>query len=218
MPILWGYLLTYCYVFFLLGFSALLKKRWHIPCEATRKAVHIGCGFAWFIMAHCFGSTWHLIVPPLTFVILNYISYKKDIFPGMERDDKSSAGTVYYALSMTVMAAVTAFADERFLLPYGIALLCLSLGDGLAPIFGRITKGNRILYRSKTLYGSLSVFLISFLVIFAMSVGYRTGHDVFEITVTALLAALLELFGRKGRDNLLLPIGVSGLLYLFLFA
>lgn len=216
MPIFWGYLLTYLYVFFLLFLSTLLKNRFHVPGETTRKVVHIGCGFAWFIMSFFFQSTWHLIVPPLTFVFLNYLSYKKDTFSGMERADKSSLGTVYYALSMVVMASITAFLDERYLLPYGIALLCLSLGDGLAPIFGRMKKGNRLFFRSKTLYGSLAVLLASFLVILLMSLFYHAGYDIWEMLITSLLAALLELLGRRGGDNLLIPFGVSGLLYLFI--
>ena len=216
MPIFWGYLLTYLYVFFLLFLSALLKNRFHVSGETTRKVVHIGCGFAWFIMSFFFRSTWHLIVPPLTFVFLNYLSYKKDTFSGMERADKSSLGTVYYALSMVVMASITAFLDERYLLPYGIALLCLSLGDGLAPIFGRLRKGNRLIFRGKTLYGSLAVLHASFLVILLMSLFYHAGYDIWEVLITSLLAALLELLGRRGGDNLLIPFGVSGLLYLFI--
>ena len=222
--IFWGYLLTYAYVFFLLGLSTLLKYVFHAGSETTRKVVHIGCGFAWFIMAWFFGPTWHLLIPPVTFIILNYISYKKGTFSAMERAENPSLGTVYYPVSMTVMAAFTAFADRRFLLIYGIALLSLSLGDGFAPIFGSIKKGNRKLYGGKSLYGTLSVFILSFLtavllLLFPFPEAFFTPSLPVLLLAggaSALAAALLELFCKKGLDNIFMPLGMSAVLYLIL--
>jgi len=214
MHILAGYILTYLYVFFLLGVSALLKKIARTNSETTRKIVHIGCGFAWFIMSYFLGYTWHLLVPPITFIILNYISYKKDTFSGMEREDKSSMGTVFYPISMTVMAAFTVFIDNDFLPFYGIALMCLSLADGLAPIFGRIQKGNFRIINGKTFWGSMSVILITMIVIFIMSL-FTVSFTWWQILLAGVLSCLLELFGKKGFDNIYLPLGISFLLYGF---
>ena len=219
--IFWGYVLTYAYVFFLLGLSTLLKFAFHAGNETTRKVVHIGCGFAWFIMAWFFGPTWHLLIPPVTFIVLNYISYKKGTFSAMERAENPSLGTVYYPVSMTVMSAVAAFLDKRFLLIYGIALLSLSLGDGFAPIFGAIKKGNRKLYGGKSLYGTLSVFVLSMLtsvllLLFPFPEAYYTLSLPMILAASglgALAAALLELFSKKGLDNIFMPLGMSGVIY-----
>jgi len=214
MAVFLGYTLTYLYVFFLLGLSGCLKRFFKADSETTRKVVHIGCGFAWFIMAYFFRSSWHLLIPPITFVVLNYISYKKDTFSGMEREDKSSMGTVFYPVSMTIMAVFTVFIDSAFLNQYGIALLCLSLADGFAPIFGRIQKGNRKLINGKSLWGSLSVCLVTMAVVFLMSL-FTVSYTWWQILIAGILSSVLELFGKKGYDNISLPLGVSALLYLF---
>ena len=219
--VFWGYFLTYAYVFFLIGLSTLLQKVFHASNETTRKVVHIGCGFAWFIMAWFFGATWHLLIPPITFIVLNYISYKKGTFSAMERSENPSLGTVYYPISMTVMAAFAAFADRRFLLIYGIALLSLSLGDGFAPIFGAIKKGNRSLYGGKSLYGTLSVFVFSMLTAVLLLL-FQFPENVFTLSLPMILlagalgamaAALLELFSKKGLDNIFMPLGMSAVIY-----
>jgi len=214
MDIFLGYLFTYLYVFLLLGISALLKKVFHVNSEATRKVVHIGCGFSWFIMAYFFKTSWHLLIPPITFVILNYISYKKNTFSGMEREDKSSMGTVFYPISMTIMSAYTVFIDSSFLPYYGIALLCLSLSDGFAPIFGRIKTGNRKLINNKSFWGSLSVLLVTMAVICVMSL-LTVSFSWWQILLAGIFACILELIGKNGYDNIYLPLGISFLLYIF---
>jgi phytol kinase len=222
--VFWGYFLTYAYVFFLIGLSTLLKYAFHAKGETTRKVVHIGCCFAWFIMAWFFGPSWHLLIPPLTFIVLNFISYKKGTFSAMERSDNPSPGTVYYPVSMTVMSAFTVFADRRFLLLYGIALLSLSLGDGFAPIFGSIRKGNKPLYGGKSLYGTLSVFVFSMLtsvllLLFPFPEPFYTPSlpmILIASFVGATASALLELFSKKGLDNIFMPLGMSAALYLIL--
>ncbi|MBR4865306.1 MAG: hypothetical protein IKU11_01350 [Clostridia bacterium] len=213
MDIFLGYLFTYLYVFLLLGVSTFLKSKYKVEGEVTRKIVHIGCGFSWFIMSRFFGATIHLLIPPLTFVALNYISYKKDTFSGMERSDKSSMGTVFYPVSMAILSGYVVFVDDKMLLPYGVALLCLSLGDGLAPIFGKIQKGNLPLIDGKTLWGTLTVLATSFLVILAMSLLYSVDYTIRDMALAAVFACVLELFGKRGFDNIFIPLGVAFLLY-----
>ncbi len=217
MKIALGYILTFGWVFFILGLTMVLKKALHTGDEVSRKIVHISVAFAWIPMYLCFGVSWHLIVPPAVFIVLNYISYKKNLFSSMERSDdsKKSLGTVYYAVSMTVMAALSVWRPEC-LAPYGTGLFCMALGDGFAPVFGSIRKGNRSLFGARTLYGSLSVLVICLLVIYFMSTVFALPLAFGQILVTALAATVLELFGVRGFDNLTLPLGVFALLNLFL--
>lgn len=216
MRIALGYILTFGWVFLVLGLTLVLKKAIHAEDEVSRKIIHISVAFAWLPMYFCFGSTWHLLVPPAVFIVLNYISYKKNLFAAMERSDESkkSPGTVYYAVSMTVMALCTVL-HPACMVPYGIALFCMALGDGLAPIFGSIQKGNRCIFRSRTLYGSISVFLICLLVIAIMSTIFSLPLSFAGILLLAAAATLLELVGFHGLDNLSLPLGVFFLTVLF---
>jgi len=218
MTILWGYVLTFGWVFFILILSTVLKKAFGLQDEHSRKVVHVGVSFAWVPMYLCFGTTWHLLIPPFAFVILNYISYKKDIFAAMERQNKDSAslGTVYYPVSMMVMALFS-MADERFLIPFGIGMFCMAFGDGFAPIFGKIEKGNKRFCNGKrSLYGSLSVFALCFLVVLIMSLIFTASYRWYEMILIALTAMVMEFIGMKGFDNLTLPIGSCLIAWLLL--
>lgn len=216
MKIALGYLLTFGWVFLILGVTQLIKAKTRASDELSRKTVHVAVAFAWLPMFFCFGATWHLVVPPMVFTALNYASCKKNIFTAMERSDKSrqSYGTVYYALSMALMAAASAL-DGRFLLPYGTGLFCMALGDGFAPCFGAIRRGNRTLVKGRTLYGSVSVFLISLLVALVMSLAFSMPLAAWELLVIAAGATVFELLGARGLDNLTLPLGVCALTFAF---
>ncbi|MDD3164556.1 MAG: hypothetical protein PHS97_01710 [Oscillospiraceae bacterium] len=159
------------------------------------------------------------MIPPIAFIFMNYASYKLNIFASMERSadskDKASLGTVYYAVSMTVMAALSLL-DARYLLCYGMGMFCMAFGDGLAPCFGSIKKGNHpLMHGKRSVYGSCSVLVVTAIVILTMTLLYSMPLKWFEILILALAAALLELIGIDGHDNLTLPIGTSALAYLF---
>ena len=217
MRIFLGYLLTFGWVFLMLGLTMVLKKATNADAEVSRKIIHVSVAFAWIPMYLCFGTSWHLPVPTAVFILLNYISYKKNLFAAMERTDESkkSLGTVYYAISMTFMA-VCSVLRPACLIPYGVASFCMALGDGFAPMFGRIEKGNRTLLGSRTLYGSASVLVICFVGIVIMSTIFSLSLSLPQLLLTALAATLLELVGVRGLDNLTLPLGVFALLVLFL--
>ena len=118
-----GYIFTYLYIFLLIGLTSLIKNKG----ELSRKIIHIGVTFYYVIAYKYFGNTIHIIVPPITFIIINYISYKKTLFKSMERE--KSPGTIYYAISVFILALITYFKSEFY--PYfGIGLFIMGLGDG----------------------------------------------------------------------------------------
>ena len=215
MIIALGYILTFGWVFLVLGLTQVLKRTLRMADEASRKLVHIAVAFAWLPMYFCFGAGWHLLVPPAVMTALNYISYRTGLFSAMERADaaKQSPGTVYYALSMTVMALVSVL-RPGCLPAYGAALFSMALADGLAPVFGRIKKGNRPTLGGRTLYGSLCVYCVTLLVLAVMTTFFRLGLDWADLVIVAVAATALELVGVRGLDNLTLPLGVFALLAL----
>jgi phytol kinase len=156
--------------------------------------------------------------PAVYIIILNYVSYKKDIFSGMERErkDASSLGTVWYAVSMTVLAALSVL-DSRFLPAYGIGFFCMAFGDGLAPMFGGLKKGNFYIIKGKrSFYGSLSVFVASVIVCAIMTAVFTLPLTWYEIGAVGLAGAALEIAGLRGLDNLTVPIGTAVISWLFI--
>ena len=58
MKIALGYILTFGWVFLVLGLTLVLKRRTGADDELTRKIVHVGVAFAWVPMYFCFGASW----------------------------------------------------------------------------------------------------------------------------------------------------------------
>lgn len=198
-----GYIYTYLYIFIVLGIASLLYKKGN--GTYTRKIIHIGVSFFYIFFYKYFGTSIHIVIVPFTFIVLNYISYKKNILKSME--EESSPGTVYYALSSFIMALVTYFYPDFY--PYfGIGLFVMSLGDGLAPIVGKNIKSREI-YNGKTLAGSLTVIIVSLIVVIVFNKLFNLNYEIWKIIVIGLVSFGLELIGKKGLDNISLPLGVA---------
>lgn len=201
--ILKGYIFTYLYIFTIIGLSSLIYKKGN--GKYTRKIIYIGVAFFYIISYKYFGTTIHMIIPPLSFIILNYISYKKSIIKSME--ENNSPGTVYYALSVFILALITYFRND-FYPYYGIGLFTMALGDGIAPIISSFIKSKKI-YNDKTLAGSITVLIVSIIVGCIFNQFFILNFKIWEIIIIGIISSLLELLGKKGIDNLTLPLGVS---------
>ena len=206
------YLLTILYVLAILGLCGVLKNKNIISEEGSRKIVHILVSFAYVFMYKMICTSIHLIIIPCLFVILNYISYKKNLFKGMELDSRKSLGTVYYPLSMVVMATITYF-NHSFYPYYGIGLFTMAFADGIAPLIAQKIKSKKIIFDNRTISGSITVFIISLIVLMIFKNIFSISYSFIEIILLAVISTVLEFFGGK-IDNLVLPIGISLLSYM----
>ncbi|MBQ4066127.1 MAG: hypothetical protein IJD22_00655 [Clostridia bacterium] len=214
--ILSGYLLAYAYLFGVILFIGALQKIFRFDVEISRKVIHFLIGFVWLILYRYHAGTWHFLVVPVSFVIINYASYKLKIFKMFEREDeKNHYGTVFYAISMTAMSALSLVWPET-LIPYGIAVFCLSFGDAAAALCGGyIKKGNIKITREKSLFGTLGAIVFSIVGILLFMLILPAPLQLWQIIVLGVAAGLLELVGH-GLDNFSLPFGVVLLSTLFL--
>ena len=208
-----GYLLslgygTVCLLFaFLLGRVGLEKR-------ITRKTVHILIGFEWVILYHFHGASVHFLAVCLAFLLLLVVAYKKNLLKMISSAGDNAPGTVYYAVSMSVMAAVSIF-EPRFILPFGVAVFATSFGDGFAGLLGQlISKNNPKIFKEKTLVGALANFAFSscsalvFMLVFP-----EMNLELYHCLLIGLLAMGVELISVLGLDNILLPLSVSAFTY-----
>jgi phytol kinase len=205
-----GYLLIYSYLALILFISYILDKKFKVKKILTRKFVHISVSFYYVISYYFFGNSLNIIIPPLTFIILNIYSYKYKLFSGME-DNSESLGTIYYPLSAFIMSLITYFYHD-FYSAYGIGLFCMAFADGLAPIIANKIKSKKI-YNDKTISGSIGIMIISLIVILIFNILFKMNFSLIEMITISILSGILELLGKKGTDNLLLPLGLSLITY-----
>ena len=201
-------IIGFLYVFAVLGAATLLEKLNVFSDEGNRKFIHIGVSNWWLLAMVLFDQTWLAMIAPLTFIVLNFLSYRFNLLSAMERDTKSSndLGTVYYAISLSI---ITYFAFEMNALEAGaVAILTMGYGDGLSAVLGQ-KLGKFKLYKNKSLIGALTVFIVTLI----LGLIWFSAMWYWMIAL-ALLAMLIELFTPKGLDNLSLPLIVFLILVL----
>lgn len=204
--ILKGYLIAFAYGIFCLLLSAVVYKL-GLPKVFTRKIVHILVGFEWVILYKFHGATYHFLIVCLAFLALLIVVAKKDLMPMISSDSDNAPGTVYYAVSMSIMAFVCLFLPS-FMIPFGIAVFCTSFGDGFAAIIGQaIRKYNPNVYKNKSLFGTLANLVLCALTVIAFDRIFDLDLGILSAFLIAVFAVELEMFTGRGLDNITLPLG-----------
>lgn len=195
---------------------SLILYKLGVPKRITRKVVHILVGFEWFILYHFFGAGWHFLSVCIFFLLLLIIAYWKNLMPMISSDGENAPGTIYYAVAMSGVAILGCFVPD-VMLPFGIGIMCTSVGDGLAGVVGSsITRFNPKIYGEKTLWGSVSNFVFSFVSALVITNLFGMGLSIWQLLALSLLAVELEIFTGYGLDNISITWGVTALGYGFL--
>ncbi|MCQ2441191.1 MAG: hypothetical protein MJ076_04785 [Clostridia bacterium] len=208
--ILLGYIFSYLYLFLLILVMSIIKKLFHINVEISRKILHLLIGFTWLILYRYLANTIHIVIVPLTFIIINYFSYKFKLFKVFEREDDNNnhLGTIFYAVSMTVLS-IFSLIYSKSLIPYGIAVFCLSFGDGFAAIFGYSIKQKNIqITKEKTLVGSIACVIGAGIGILLFKAILSIDISFLSIIILSISTGVLELVGN-GFDNFSITFGVT---------
>ena len=141
-----GYLITFLYFALISSFSLSLSQIFKIRNIITRKFTHIFASLVWLIMYFHFGTTIHMLIPPLIFLLMCLVAYKFKLFKFFLNDGEFK-GIVYYFTSFFILALIAYFHND-FYMAYGIGMLCMGLGDGLAPLVAGYLKSRNILNNS----------------------------------------------------------------------
>lgn len=206
MTNIWGIILSYVYIALIIVGAKVFEKAGK---EASRKFIHIMLGNWWIIAMFFFDNVIYASFVPATFVIINYISYKKQIISVMEREnnEKEGLGTVYYALSLLVLSIISfgiLNKPEIGLVP----CLVMAYGDGLAAIIGKAVKSKKyeIGNSQKTIAGSLTMFIVTVLTVFIYLTYMQNPAAAFYAIIIGILITIVEAISIKGLDNLTVPI------------
>lgn len=201
-----GIVLSYVFVAIIIVAAKFFEKAGK---EASRKFIHIMLCNWWFLAMYFFDNVICASIVPLSFVVINYISYKKDLISVMERDekDKDGLGTVYYALSLFILSIFTFGIVKRP--EIGLcAILIMGYGDGLAAIIGRSVKSfpYKIGKTKKTLAGSATMLFISFFIVAIFLGSINSNLWWLKAVLVAISVTVLEAVSIKGTDNITVPV------------
>lgn len=213
-----GIIVSIFFIFLIIGISTFLTNKKILSGESSRKFIHIGVANWWIIAMIFFDNPlWAAIVPAL-FIIINYISYKKQVFKAMERGKgKSDLGTVYYAISLFILSIATFWEGMD---PYigAMGILIMGYGDGFAAVIGEKYGKHKfnVMGSKKSLEGAAAMFIASFIVAFIIAQLAGNSCIWFLPLSLAMIATLVEMFSPYGTDNLTVPL-ITSISYYFLW-
>lgn len=211
--------LSYAYVGAVAAAAEGLRRAGRISSENARKTIHVGVGL-WVIPTIFLFSDWRMaIVPPLSFVVVNYVIHRFRLLPAFG-EDPLNLGTVFFPASFAALLALFFRPGETddFAFVAVAGVLAMALGDAAAAVVGRRygTRRYTILGHSRTMEGSLAMCLVTAaaiaLTLVAMA-GFGWHAAVAFGLVVGTAAAGIEAMCPFGSDNLFVPLGVGGLLW-----
>ena len=210
------YIVGYGYLAVVFLVVMLAGKLFRLSVEVSRKIAHILIGFTWVSLYYGFitneNALWfEVLVMPVTFILVNYLSYRYKIFTFIEREgEKNHPGTVYYAIAMTVLMTLTIFFPAT-VIPSGIAVFCLSFGDGAASLIGSFfgKYGPRIT-KTKSLIGSLACAVGAIAGVYLMMLFVPFSLPFYAVVIIGVTTAACELVGY-GMDNFAIVFGVTAI-------
>ena len=218
-----GIVATIVFVFIVIGLAEVIRRSLSLSTNFTRKVIHVGVGNWIFLWPFAFDHWYAIIVPPALFVVLNYVSYRRELFKAMERKEKAGGlGTVYYAISLAIVAPIAMILGVNWIAAASIMLMAWA--DGLADPIGRRHGKHkyRVAGSTKSIEGSLGFFLVGFCAVAATLVFFNifsslpaVNIPIFSLVIAAL-GTLIEAVSPAGTDNLTVPI-ISFILALLVF-
>lgn len=199
MNILYGYLATLAYLISVFAFALFLKKTTS-DAEISRKCVHIAAGLGWIIYRIFFPASIHTIILSLCFVFLTIYTTAKKI-DLIERND-NSLGTIYFTISMALMSILSYFVPALFD-SFGIAIVCLSCGDGFAGIIGQ-RFGTKKIYKGKSVQGLIACIAVSSITTMLLSYYFAISITPLQSVLLGVICGTVELVSGD-YDNLTIP-------------
>jgi len=180
--------------------------------ELRRKAVHVIAGTA------CLALPWLLDEPaPLAWLAPGFLGLLWLVrrVPALRRGPgrvlhgvgRETRGDLWFVVAVAVLFWAAAGHVLRFLVPLGV----LTFADAAAALVGCSRDPGH-----KTLRGSAAFLLVASGVVFgALCLGttMSAGRSLALALITALVTTALEWCGRRGLDNVLVPLGAAAVLW-----
>ena len=201
------FILIFIYIFIIFLISTIYKSFNPNNKEIIRKIIHIGIGplipFAKFLEITQTSALYFTGIVSL----LTFINYQSKLFPTIEDVDRKSYGTLFYCLSLFILIYLYWNKDPTSLIA---GFFIMTFGDGFAGLIGKNfqSKSWFLLKQKKSLFGTITMFFTSLIVVFGLSYFQKYPINLNFFTI-AFISTLLEQFSIFGIDNFIVPISAA---------
>ncbi|MBY9000789.1 MAG: DUF92 domain-containing protein [Candidatus Heimdallarchaeota archaeon] len=210
-----GLVSLFIFVLTALTIAEVLRRKEIVGGSTSRKIVHLSVGNVVLVFPFFFSNVWTALIGPIFFIPFTYFTspaspIKKFRLKGVGEGHKY--GTVYYAISLTVLVGLFFYPDitNQSNVILFASFIPLVWGDGMSAVIG--TKfGEKSSY---TIYGSTKSLLGSWTAAFAtlgaVTVSCLILNQSMRVAIyigllTGFITAIIEAITPKGFDNIAIP-------------
>ncbi len=206
-----GVLLVVLWLSLVVGLALLLRRRWPLQPEWSRKLVHIGTGPVALIAWAC--QLDRVIALPAAGLVtlLTALNHRYRLLPAIEDVGRDSYGTVAYGGAITVLLALF-WPGQPAAVAAGV--LVMACGDGLAGLLGPLIPSPQwqVWGQRKSVAGTLAMAAGSLAVLLLLRLAPGESPPLAALALIGAVAVLLEQCAVLGLDNLSVPVA-TGLLW-----
>jgi phytol kinase len=198
--------LSFAWIVFVIAVGEGTRRFFRLPPDVTRKVVHVGVAFWALPTALYFRSPWWAAATPLTFIVLNTISYRLRLMEVIEEEGRGTPGTIYFPISFAALILVLWPIGGRAASVAG--LFAMGFGDAAASIVGRRFGRHRYTAagHAKSWEGTAVMFAVSWVAILLGTYPLLWRTLWIPSLGAAGAAALAEAPAGRGLDNFTVPV------------
>ncbi len=176
----------------------LLKRKFNLSAEITRRVIHIGSGFS-ALLDYLLVPGWPMVFLISSSIVIIVLSYRKKFFSSVHNVKRPTFGEIYLPLGVLGAYFISLLEPAAFI----PALLITTLADSFAGLVSDFFKQPRKMWR-----GSLVFFLVTTAILFATPLSWPL------VLLVAIALTLIERYSPLGSDNLTVPAAAALLLVL----
>ncbi len=209
-----GSIISLIFLLFFLIAEICYKKGLNV--EITRKFVHFAGAFVTIFFPFIFKTHWTVLILAILFCGVMLITKKIGALPSVHAVERKSDGAIYHPIAIYICFLYSQFLNQPWF--YIISILILGVSDAFAALVGKNYGMNEYIVEvgsKKTIEGSFTFFLTSFLITHLILLLTTTIGKVESVLVALLIAIIITIFesvSLKGADNLFIPIGTMFIL------
>ena len=212
--IIWASIISIIFLSLFVIAEFLRKKG--AKAETTRKFVHFGGAFVTIFFPFILTSHWAVLALAIGFASIMFITKKIGWLQSVHGVERKSDGAIYHPIAIYTCFLYSQIINQPMF--YVISILILAISDALAALVGKSYGANEYLVEvgtRKTIEGSVSFFLTSFLIVhLILLLATQTGR-VESVLIALLISIIVTIFegvSLKGADNLFIPLGTMFIL------
>lgn len=198
----------------LFSLNEVVAKKGRVSAEISRKLIHVLGGVVATTLPVLTQSIMLVAILTGQYALILYFSKKRNLLRSIHAVSRLTAGAELFPLAVFLCFCVSVYFNDHTL--HILPLLILSISDALAALVGARTPIYRYLCfdSEKSIGGSLAFFISSFLISFVVLHAQDGGVNIYQILILSGVATVAENVGRRGTDNIFIPLSAVACLFL----